>query len=283
MGGDLHIVLWAPRSTAERLANLAVRRIELLESCWSRFRPGSELNRLNARGGHGEVEVSDDLRRLVVVCGEAYSWSDGDVDATVLGSMVAMGYADDFTRVTAALPAAWRPRPAAGMRGVRIGERTVSVPEGVGLDPGGVGKGLAGDIVTAEIAAAGAHSVLVSLGGDVVTRGTPPGSDSWRVSMRDDRVDERTEVRVLELRGAHRAVATSSTLRRRWAGLHHVLDPRTGRPTDSDIVQATVVADYGWRAEAAATVALVRGAACAGWLAGRGCAAYLLAAEPSRA
>jgi thiamine biosynthesis lipoprotein len=276
MGGDLHIVLWAPRSAAERLAELAVRRIELLESGWSRFRPGSELNRLNARAGQGDVEVSEDLRRLVVVCSDAYAWSGGDVDATVLGSMVAMGYADDFTRVATALPGTWIPRPAAGMDGVRIGPRTVSLPAGAGLDPGGVGKGLAGEIVTAEIADAGAGAVLVSLGGDVVTRGTPPGADCWRISMRDDRLDAPTEIRVVELRGANRAVATSSTLRRRWAGRHHVVDPRTGRPADSDIVQATVVADCGWRAEAAATVALIRGSGCVGWLAGLGCTAYLL-------
>ena len=283
MGGDLHVVLWAPRSAAERLADLAVRRIELLESCWSRFQSGSELNRLNARAGQGEVEVSGDLRRLAVACSDAYAWSGGDVDATVLGSMVALGYAEDFTSVAAALPAAWVPRPAVGMDGVRIGLRTVSIPAGVGLDPGGVGKGLAGEIVTAEIADAGADAMLVSLGGDVVTRGTPPGADPWRVSMRDDRLAARTEVRVLELLGAHRAVATSSTLRRRWAGRHHVVDPRTGRPTDSGIVQATVVADCGWRAEAAATVALVRGSACVGWLARRGCTAYLLGAAVPRA
>jgi len=276
MGGDLHVVLWAPHSAAEQLADLAVRRIELLESCWSRFRPGSELNRLNARAGQGYVEVSEDLRRLVAVCSDAFAWSAGDVDATVLGSMVAMGYSDDFTRVATALPASWVPRPAAGMAGVRIGPRSVSLPVGVGLDPGGVGKGLAGEIVTTEITDAGAGAVLVSLGGDVVTRGTPPGSDGWRISMRDDRLDAPTEVRMLELRGAQRAVATSSTLRRRWAGRHHVVNPRTGLPTDADVVQATVVADCGWRAEAAATVALVRGSACTGWLAGLGCTAYLL-------
>jgi thiamine biosynthesis lipoprotein len=94
--------------------------------------------------------------------------------------------------------------------------------------------------------------------------------------MRDDRVDGSPEIRMLELSGQRCAVATSSTLRRRWAGVHHVLDPRAGVPARSDTVQAAVLADCGWRAEAAATVALVRGSGSVGWLTDRGCTPYLL-------
>jgi thiamine biosynthesis lipoprotein len=278
MGSDLHVIVWARGSAAERLA---VLRVDLLESCWSRFRADSELNRLNARAGCGEVAVSEDLRRLVIALVDAYTWSGGDVDASVLGAMLALGYREDFaaSSVAMSLPAITSPPPAPGMAYVRIGERTVRLPGGVGLDPGAVGKGLAGDMVTAEIHGAGADAVLVGIGGDVVTRGVPPDAGSWRVAMRDDRFDERTECRVLDLSGRQRAVATSSTLRRRWAGGHHLLQPRTGRPAGSDTVQATVVADCGWRAEAAATVGVVRGAASTQWLIDRGCTPYLLGAR----
>ncbi len=278
MGSDLHVLVWAPGAVAERLADLAVRRIDLLEACWSRFRPDSELNRLNARAGRGPSAVSEDLHRLVTACARAYRWSAGDVDASVLASMLALGYRDDFAAVLMALPADLPPRRAPGLSGVQIAERTVSLPAGVGLDPGAVGKGLAGDIVTAEIHAAGARAVLVGLGGDVVTRGVPPDTGSWRISMRDDRHTGCGEVRVIDVAAGCGAVATSSTLRRRWAGRHHVLAPQTGRPAHSDTVQATVLADCGWRAEAAATVALIRGSASVPWLAERGCTAYLLGA-----
>ena len=123
----------------------------------------------------------------------------------------------------------------------------------------------------------------MSIGGDVVTCGTPPDAEAWQVSLRDDRTPTRDEIGVISLAGAQRAVATSSTLRRRWADRHHVVDPRTGSPVATNIVQASVVADCGWRAEAGATVALVRGSASAGWLAERGCTAYLLAEVPAHA
>lgn len=275
MGTSLHVVVWARGAAAVRLADLAVTRVHLLEQCWSRFRPDSELTLLHARAGHGAVPVSVDLHRLVATMLTAHAWSEGDVDASVLGSMLAMGYGADFTAVTASsLPPVWTPVPGSGMAGVHLEPGAIRLAPGVGLDPGAIGKGLAGDIVTDEIAEAGAAAVLVSLGGDIVTRGAPEGD--WRISLRDDRTPGRDECDVITLAGSARAVATSSTLRRRWAGRHHVVDPRTGSPVDRDIVQASVVADCGWRAEAGATVALVRGSGSSTWLAERGCTAYLL-------
>ena len=276
MGSDLHVIVWGPGTAADRLADLAVLRVQLLEACWSRFRPNSELNRLNARAGAGEIAVSDDLHRLVTACVAAYAWSEGDLDASVLPSVMALGYRHDFGSAAMAFP--MTPVPAPGMAQVRVGEAWVALPSGLGLDPGAVGKGLAGDMVTEDIHSAGAHAVLVGIGGDVVTRGLPPDANSWLVSMRDDRRDG-VEIRALRLDARNRAVATSSTLRRRWPGAHHVVHPRTGRPTDSDVVQATVLADCGWHAEAAATVAVVRGMSCAGWLVGHGCTPHLLGPE----
>ena len=283
MGSDLHTIVWA-RSSADRLATLAAHRVELLEQCWSRFRPDSELNLLNARAGHGVVPVSDDLRRLVSTMLGAYSWSEGDVDATVLGGMVAMGYDADFEMIRATpMPPMWERVAGQGMDGVSLLEGAIALEAGVGLDPGAIGKGLAGDIVVEETAEAGAHAVLVSIGGDIVALGTPHDTGEWRISLRDDRTAARGEIDVITLSGDGGAVATSSILRRRWAARHHIVDPRTGSPVDSDVVQATVVADCGWRAEAGATVALVRGSASDAWLAARGCTTYLLGKVPAHA
>lgn len=273
MGSDVHVVVWASASAAVRLADLAVMRIDLLEQCWSRFRPDSELSRLNASAGSGAVPVSADLEILVETMVAAWRWTGGAVDATVLGSMVALGYDADFALIASA-PLAGSPIAATGMCDVVVEPGRVRLPRGAGLDPGAIGKGLAGDIVTQELIDAGARAVLVSIGGDVVTRGTPP--QPWRVSMRDERSPDRAEVRVIELAGAQRAVATSSVLRRRWADRHHVVDPATGQSVHSDVLQATVVADSGWRAEAAATLAILRGSDTETWLAAHGCTAYLL-------
>jgi len=277
MGSTLHVVVWARSTQADRLADLALRRVDLLESCWSRFRHDSELSRLNMRAGAGPITVSEDLLQLVRAMVECARWTDGAVDGTVLPAMVSLGYDRDFAAVAAGVAApSWVPRPGAGMSDVVIAGRTVSLPDDCGLDPGAIGKGLAGDIVAQELASSGAEAVLVSLGGDVVTHGVPPDTGAWAVSMLDDRRDPAVEHGVVRLCGEHRAVATSSTLRRQWAGRHHIVEPRTGMPVRSDVAQATVVADCGWRAEAAATLAVIRGSGVLRWLEAHGCTAYLL-------
>lgn len=273
MGTDCSVTCYAPGESGQLLADAAVARIELLEDCWSRFREHSELNRLSARAGSGPVRCSADLIRLVATMKAAWEMTGGLFDPTVLTSVKAAGYDADFATVIArgaiaASSAALVVEPAPGMAGVVIDEdlSTVALPSGVGIDPGAIGKGLAADIITDEIMGAGAHGVLVNLGGDVVFAGSPGDDPSWLIAIEDERVGVDHPERVfrqLEFEpGIERgAVATSTTLKRVWGnGRHHLIDPRTGDVSRGDLVQATVVDDFGWRAEAAATAALLMGA-----------------------
>jgi len=91
MGTDCHVVVVAGESACTDLLSLAVERVELLEESWSRFRPTSALNQLNARAGQGPVPVSADLLRLVVRMKQAWAMSNGLFDPTVLNSMQALG------------------------------------------------------------------------------------------------------------------------------------------------------------------------------------------------
>jgi thiamine biosynthesis lipoprotein len=126
------------------------------------------------------------------------------------------------------------------------------VPSGVGLDVGGIAKGFAADLVTDELLAAGATGALVNLGGDIRVRGRPPAGDRWPISVADPFDPGRELLRLAIEDGA---VATSSRLARRWVGAsgrpsHHLIDPVSGAPMESDVVAVTVVAGEGWWAEA---------------------------------
>jgi thiamine biosynthesis lipoprotein len=175
--------------------------------------------------------------------------------------------------------------PSRGTAGIVLDrdQHTLSLPSGVGIDPGAIGKGLAADIIADEIHAAGAEGVLVNLGGDVCVRGTAGGS-AWTIGIQDDRSADSPVVHQIELTGQRRAVATSSSLRRRWSGRHHVIDPFTGQPSQSDLAQVSVAAPTGWQAEAATTYALVRGAqAATDWLEANGFEALLFPHDPASA
>jgi len=278
MGTSCRVLVDGP--FAEVLADAAVERIELLEQCWSRFRATSELMHLNSRAGTGAVAVSADLLTLVRTMQQAWSQTGGLFDPTVIDSMNALGYDRDFAQVSArssiasdAISAAVV-RPAPGMSGIVIDEAagTITLPAGIGLDPGAIGKGLAADVIVDELRTAGAQAVLVDLGGDIVFAGTPI-EGTWAIGIEVAAIalpgkDAEPELSYLDFPAGtmHGAVATSTTLKRRWGTKHHVIDPRTGDVARSAHAQVTVVAECGWRAEAAATCAMLLGDQAEQWL-----------------
>ncbi len=135
------------------------------------------------------------------------------------------------------------------------------LPLGTGFDPGGIGKGLAADLVTEELLAAGAVGACLNLGGDVRVRGQGPDQGSWTVAV-EHPAAPMPIARIGLLDGA---VATSTTLKRRWVvdgeTRHHLIDPGTGRPSDSDLTLVAAVAGNGWVAEILAKAVLLRGSA----------------------
>jgi thiamine biosynthesis lipoprotein len=150
--------------------------------------------------------------------------------------------------------------PPPGPVGIELDarSRTVTLPPGVTFDPGGIGKGLAADLVAAELVGAGAAGALVNLGGDLRALGMPPAHTGWVISVPDPWRPRRELIRIALPQGA---VATTSRLRRRWStprgAAHHLIDPATGRPAASDVVAVTVVAAEAWRAEALAKLAFL--------------------------
>ena len=142
---------------------------------------------------------------------------------------------------------------------IEVAADAVRLPAGLGFDPGGIGKGLAADLVSDELVRAGADGVCVNLGGDLRVRGSAPDGRAWTVSV--DHPGQRTPIALVGL--ADGAVATSTTLRRRWVvdgvARHHLIDPRTGAPSSSDLALVAVVAGSAWMAEVLAKGVLLRG------------------------
>jgi FAD:protein FMN transferase len=219
------------------------------------------VSRLNS-SPEAMLVVALDTVRLVTTMKEAWAQTGGRYDPTLLGAINALGYA---TSVDGSGRASSRPRGTCAGRGpgaVRVHDSAplVSVPVGVGLDPGGIGKGLAADIVVRELIDAGAAGALVGIGGDLACAGTPPEPHGWRVAVEDPRERSRTLTTVALAAGG---AATSSTLTRTWVDdgerRHHVIDPSTGASASTDLAAVTVFARAGWEAEAHATAALLAG------------------------
>jgi thiamine biosynthesis lipoprotein len=242
----------------------ATRRLHARERPWSRFRPDSELNRLHRRAGHPTL-VGADLLRLLAAARTGWLATDGRFDPSVHDALCANGYDIDLDRRRSIGPApapSAGPAPAPGLAGLTLdpASATVVVPAGVRIDPGGIGKGLAADVVARDAVAAGARWAVVDCGGDVALHGDPP-SEGWTIAV-DGPTPDHPIARVPVGPGG---VATSSPCRRRWRTVdgeaHHVIDPATGHPARTAWDSVTVVAATAWWAEVQATAILLGGAA----------------------
>jgi FAD:protein FMN transferase len=267
-GGTVAIhVRGADRRAAEQRIEAA--RDLLLEAHLrlTRFEPGSELCRLN-RDPRTEVPASSLLRMLARAVGEAGELSGGLVDATVIDSLERAGYRESMatddsdraweTPARFSQPRPARPDPEARWRRVRADERagTIARPPGLQIDSGGIAKVLLADLVGELLADQPAYAVDCC--GDMRIGGR---ADRPRVVRIGDPFGRGP---IGELAVADGGVATSGVGRRSWIAAdgspaHHLIDPGSGQPAQTGVVQATALAPSALLAEVYAKAALLSG------------------------
>ena len=245
-------------------ALLEVRALfERHEAELSRFLINSGLCALN--GGAAAPHAVSPL--LFEAIDEAIGWArrtGGIFDPTLLPALESAGYDRTFDVVSRDGAArAGVIAPSGGWRSIALDrrERRVSMPRDVRIDLGGIGKGFTVD--RALRAFGDGACAMVNASGDLYAAGSGPDGRGWLVGVEDPATPGRD---LAELRVRDRGVATSSTARRSWmrAGrrLHHLIDPATGQPAKTPLVQVTVVAANATAADVLAKSALLSGKDC---------------------
>ncbi|HEY4412087.1 MAG TPA: FAD:protein FMN transferase [Gaiellaceae bacterium] len=256
------------------------RELDAIDRACSRFRADSEISRLAESGGQW-MSASRLLRDALRAGISAADVTGGAVDPTVGASLRALGWDADFRVVVArSTPVHIEFVPAAGWRRIEIDEACgrVRVPDGVLVDLGATAKALAADRAAAAVVRATGSSVLVNLGGDIAVAG-PPLAGGWPVLVTDDhRAPSPADGQVIGISAG--GLATSSTTVRRWrtneGAVHHLVDPRTGRPAAEVWRTASVAAGSCVDANMASTAAIVLGEDAPAWLERLGLAARLV-------
>jgi thiamine biosynthesis lipoprotein len=265
MGSEASILVWG--DDADALVAWAVAEVERCEQCWSRFRADSELGVLNRASAGAARAVSPRLALALRRARDAYALTGGRFDPTVLNALVALGYDRTFSAIGASRRMA--PRRAVAVPGFDAvtllddadDQLRVVRPADVTIDLGGIGKGLAADVVVEGLMARGATSVCVSMGGDIRVAGPGPDADAtWLVPVHDP----RTGATRLQFPLVDEAIAQSTTVLRRWtagdgATVHHIVDPATGAPADRGLESVVVTAPLAWQADVLAKSALIAG------------------------
>lgn len=270
MGGEHRVLAEGP--DAEEAVRRAEALLHRLDRCWTRFDAASELSIMNA-DPRATVPASPTLRRAVAAALAAGEATGGLVDPTLLAPLEAAGYATSRAGVAPAplrtalatapprRPA--RPDLAARRRTVVVDDAagTVHRPPGVRLDLGGIGKGLAADLVAEQLGSARLTRFAVDCAGDVRVGGPEAGARPWDLDVQHPLTHDVT----LSLALGGGAIATSGLDARIWRRAdgryaHHLLDPSTGGSAWTGLVGATALAPTAARAEALAKAALLEGA-----------------------
>ncbi len=233
---------------------------ETWEQSFSRFRADSELSRLNRNAGK-PMPVSDPMWQVLQASLNAARQSDGLVTPAVLAALESAGYDRTFESLEAS---GTRRRPGWMLVGdwraieCDASTRSVCLPPGIRLDLGGIAKGWSADQAARRLGTIA--PALIDAGGDIAISAPPVSDDGLRIGVADPGEPARNLELLMIDRGA---VATSGRDHRRWqrngVWQHHIIDPRTGEPAETDIITATVIAPTAVEAEAAAKQVLILG------------------------
>ena len=253
------------QGTADEAAARAKLRLLGWHERFSRFEPASELSRLN-RDPRPVVGVGELMARMAQASVHAATDTGGLVDATLVGELERAGYRSDhetsvpLARALALAPPRRSAGPSAERSWAKISvdraARTVRRPPGVRLDSGGIAKGMLADVLGEALA--GHQAYAIDCAGDLRLGGRGDVTRIVRVaSPFGDEILHEFEL-------GEGGVATSGIGKRSWIGpdgspAHHLLDPATGRPAFTGIVQATALAPTALGAEVAAKAALLAG------------------------
>jgi FAD:protein FMN transferase len=260
MGGPCEVLMDATdRDTGEALLTIAAEEAWRIERKYSRYRPDSLVQRINAAGGR-PMKIDPETAALLDYAAACWASSDGMFDITS-GVLRRAWTFDGGSRV---------PEPGVveallarvGWQRAQWENGTLTLPEGMEIDLGGLGKEYAVDRAATRLREQCSHAIVVNFGGDLFASGPRRGNRPWAIGVDDPARTGDAAVARLELtRGG---LATSGDARRHvtWQGrrLGHILNPRTGWPVEDAPHSVTVLAPTCLEAGTLATLASLRGA-----------------------
>lgn len=231
---------------------------EQLEALWSVTEESSDLYAINHSDG-SPVTVNDDTAKVLAFAMEMAGQTGGMLEPTIYPVLTAWGFTTDEKRVPSEQELS-ELLPLVGYENVSLNGNEVTLPSGMMLDLGAVGKGYASDEAAKILRDAGVPSALLDFGGNILAVGSKPDGSDWRLGLKDPFADGN--IGILEVSDC--AVVTSGNYENYFAGedgrvYGHIIDPRTGYPADNDLASVTIISQDGKLCDALSTALFVMG------------------------
>lgn len=248
---------------SEAVLQAVFARLREIEDRMSANRDGTEISAVNQAAGRSAVKVSRDTLFVIKKALEYARISNGAFDPSIGPLVKLWNIGLDGQRV----PADREIRealPLVDWKAVVVDERalTVFLPRaGMRLDLGAIAKGYAADETARILEEHRVRAAVVDLGGNVLVYGKKPDGSLWRVGVQNPFGDRGTYLGIASMEAG--TVVTSGVYERFFeqdgTRYHHILDTRTGRPVESDIVSVTVIASSSIDADGLSTTLFALG------------------------
>lgn len=261
---QLTIVTAKGQVYAEKILKTLWKQVFEFEKRCSRFIASSELSRLNESAGIVFV-ASEELLNIVTRAREIGLRTGGLFNPFVLPDLQRAGYSHSLAPAYTSVPAPnYLGRSVAPLETLEIGDGWIRIPYGSAIDLGGCGKGYIGDKLADQLdATEGIAGYWVSIGGDVIAQGTHETGASQSIAIVSSGTDRAILAQIPVPAEKRIAVATSTTQKRKGVhkgkAWHHIIDPRTGKPTANNIRLASVVGESLFDADVHAANVIIAG------------------------
>lgn len=263
MGSEVHLTAWTRDEPAALAAFEAVfDEFERLDALMSVWKPGSEIERLNAAAGETSVPISRDVLDVLGMARQASEWTEGKFDVTfgVLSGLWKFDHDLDGNVPARADVLARLPLIDYRKLDVDVAASTAFLRQkGMRVHLGGIGKGYAVDRAAAILRGRGFSDFMIQSGGDLYVAGRR-GDRPWRPGIQDPRGPEGTSFAAMDLTDS--AFTTSGDYERFFMKdgrrYHHIIDPDTGEPA-AGARSVTIVARTATLADALDTGVFILG------------------------
>lgn len=248
-----------PTEVFDKLFNL----IDYYEYMISKSIVGTELNQVNENAGIAPVKVNEELLEIVRLGIEFAGYSDGLFDISIGPLVDLWGIGTDFANV---------PKDADIKEKMALidyktivideNEKTIFLPQkGMSLDLGAIAKGYIADRVKDLILEEGYESAIINLGGNVLTVGTKPNSDTWSIGVRDPESDAGSTMGILKLED--NSIVSSGIYERFFIEgdkrYHHLINPKVGYPEQNDMMSVSIISELSVDGDALSTTVFLLG------------------------
>lgn len=248
---------------AENAAIKALKELEYIEEKMSFFRKDSDVSKINSNSGENSVRVNKDTIHVILQAKKYGNISQGAFDITVAPIVKSWGIFTQSQKVPSDSEIKSNLK-LVDYNYIEIDEKQYCVKlrkKGQMIDLGGIAKGYAGDKAVQIYKENGIKSAFINLGGDILALGEKPNGLAWKVGIQNPNMDIDSYIGIASVKD--KAVVTSGAYQRYFVQdnqkYHHIIDPRTGYPSQSDLISATIIADISIIGEALSTPAFVMG------------------------